>query len=72
MAHKPPDDDLSLPALLFGPAPRQSDETNLSDSQKRTARLSRVRIAVNSGHYAIDRDAVARNLVDEELAPKVK
>ena len=70
------DDDDTLPAVLIGPAPRLADEPNLTDSQKRTAahqkRVTAVRVAVNSGQYVIDRDAVARNLVDEELGPKVK
>jgi hypothetical protein len=78
MARKPPsdhDDHDEPPAALFGPAPRlhdREDEPELTDSQKRTARVSAVRVAVISGQYVIDRDAVARNLVDEELAPKVK
>ena len=72
MDPKDPKDDGDDPPAVFGPAPRQTDEASLSDSQKRTARVTAVRVAVNSGQYVIDRDKVARNLVDEELGPKVK
>jgi hypothetical protein len=69
MANKPPP---APPASLFGPAPSRDDAPATRPSQARTVRVSAVREAVNSGQYVIDKDAVARNLVDEELGSKVK
>lgn len=69
----PPDDRDPPPALFFGPAPSRADgdAQPVTPSQARTARVTAVRVAVNSGTYVIDKDAVARNLVDEELGSKV-
>ncbi len=56
-----------------GPAPRRAERpVDPAVSAARSARVTAVRVAVQSGQYVIDKDAVAKNLVDGELSARVK
>jgi hypothetical protein len=59
-------DPKGMAKLPSGPAPRR-DDGPVADA--RSARVTAVRAAVQTGQYVIDRDRVADNIVTRELRP---
>jgi anti-sigma28 factor (negative regulator of flagellin synthesis) len=51
-----------------GPAPRRED-VPAKEKDLRSAKITAVRVAVQTGSYVIDKDAVAENIVTRELKP---